>query len=294
MKNLFTNKEGFACLSLMQANGTAVQNQQHNLVVYKICQKKQQDDAHAAPVSHYLQMLANNPKPATSKHTITVETNLCSTKLTQDVHLLGLLNYAADKRPIEVTLRALHEVRPEEMVKVLQDILDGLFDILNETRQKTVEILVFDGLLKLIEILHHKKYQNFLPVLDRYIGKSFSSTLAFIKLISILQTQIEEHLQAQNDCELFRRIRYLHYIFKFITRSQILHTTLDDHGKQRQSFDGNLQILLQLLVSVGETNNMMRSQSAILKILHEFVDDVMEVYCPLKLRYVVVKSSEFC
>lgn len=47
--------------------------------------------------------------------------------------------------------------------------------------------LVFQCLLLLIEIVSDKKYQHFQSVLDLYINESFSSTLAYEKLINVLE-----------------------------------------------------------------------------------------------------------
>lgn len=54
-----------------------------------------------------------------------IDINLCSTKLTQDVDLLGLLKWSANIDRLEESLTQLLRVSPEEIVKFLQDILDG-------------------------------------------------------------------------------------------------------------------------------------------------------------------------
>lgn len=77
---------------LMQDNGTTLQHDCHCLIVYKIDQKKFDKDTQL----NYLTLpsrifeLGKNPKPSaaglslSSKDSFTIETNLCSTKLTQD------------------------------------------------------------------------------------------------------------------------------------------------------------------------------------------------------------------
>lgn len=96
------------------------------------------------------------------------------------VDLLGLLNWTSHKESLEQSLKALMSVNPEEVVKFLQDILDALFNILvqNDNPSK-YNHLVFNCLLRLIEIVSDLKYQHFQSVLDLYINESFSSTLAY-------------------------------------------------------------------------------------------------------------------
>lgn len=94
--------------------------------------------------------------------------------------LLGLLNWSSHKETLEASLNALMKVKPEEVVKFLQDILDALFNILvqNDDPPK-FDNLVFTCLLRLIEIVSDLKYQHFQSVLDLYINESFSATLAY-------------------------------------------------------------------------------------------------------------------
>lgn len=76
----------------MQNNGTTLQHSLHNLAVYKVDNKKYDIETHLT----YLNLpsrtdeLIGNAKPSVvglsllSKDAFTIETNLCSTKLTQD------------------------------------------------------------------------------------------------------------------------------------------------------------------------------------------------------------------
>lgn len=114
------------------------------------------------------------------KDQLVIGVNLCSTKLTQSVSLLGLLNWSAHKETLEESLNALSNVPGEEVVKFLQDILDALFNILVENdNPEKYDQLVFMSIIHLIETVSDLKYQHFLTVLDVYINESFSATLAY-------------------------------------------------------------------------------------------------------------------
>lgn len=76
----------------MQNNGTTLQHKSHQLIVYKIDNKKYDKDTQLnyLELPSLLSELASNPKPSapglsvSSKDSFVIESNLCSTKLTQD------------------------------------------------------------------------------------------------------------------------------------------------------------------------------------------------------------------
>lgn len=304
------NEKPFAMsyVKLQQDNGTTLQQDKHSLVVYKIDYKKSdastQFNYYSLP-SRSFELLAT-PKPTATgfsllnKDSFHIEINLCSTKLTQDVDLLGLLKWSANVERLEESLVQLMRVSPEEIVKFLQDILDALFDILVQNNDPLrYDDLVFQCLLKLIEIVSDKKYQQFQSVLDLYINESFSSTLAYEKLVNVLErhflnafNSIEKEpnllMVTENDRpsegRLYKTIRNLQYIMKFIIRSRILYAKMFEN-RDKFSFETRLEELLGLFVQlIAMPSPLLRSQGAILKYLHVIASDLMEVYDPLKLR----------
>uniref|UniRef100_A0A1B0CEY6 Dedicator of cytokinesis protein 1 n=1 Tax=Lutzomyia longipalpis TaxID=7200 RepID=A0A1B0CEY6_LUTLO len=299
-------------VKLMQSNGTTLQHMCHKLLVYKIDQKKYDKDS---PLN-YLSLpskftdLEPNTKPSTvglslsAKDFFVIETNLCSTKLTQDVSLLGLLNWSSNLDALESSLNAIMGVKPEEVVKFLQDILDALFCILVQNSDPAkYDDLVFRCLLRLIEIVSEIKYQHFQSVLDLYINESFSATLAYDKLINVLQTHIKNAInstptvvqpevctQAETEIEglLYKITKNLQYIMKFIIRSRILFAEMNDN-KDRIFFEQSLDDLLTSFKNlIACPNNLLRSQGATLKYLHVIVSDLMQVYSPIRLSQFIV------
>lgn len=304
------NEKPFAMafVKLQQDNGTTLQQGKHSLVVYKIDYKKLDDkncfNYYTLP-SRTFELLAT-PKPSATGFTLlnkdifNVEINLCSTKLTQDVNLLGLLKRSGDADSLEESLTLLLKVSAEEIVKFLQDILDALFDILVQNPDPfRYDDLVFQCLLMLIKIVSDKKYQHFQSVLDLYINESFSSTLAYKKLINVLERHFLNAFNSIENAEnplnvnerdppseekLYKTINNLQYIMKFIIRSRLLFANMFN-DLNRFEFETRLEELMGLFVQlIAMPNPLLRSQGAILKYLHVIASDLMEVYDPLKLR----------
>lgn len=183
------NEKSFAMayVKLMQDEGTTLKDAKHNLVVYKIDYKKLSNELDYFNLPSTEDELKTNPKRQSggynhsTKDNFLIASNICSTKLTQNILLLGLLNYSSNKERLEECLQKFLQVDGEEIVKFLQDILDALFNILMEYPDtNTYDKLVLECLLYIISLVSNDyKYQHFEPVLDLYIREGFSATLAY-------------------------------------------------------------------------------------------------------------------
>uniref|UniRef100_A0A669Q987 Dedicator of cytokinesis 5 n=1 Tax=Phasianus colchicus TaxID=9054 RepID=A0A669Q987_PHACC len=155
---------GMGFVKLMNADGTTLQDGKHNLIIYKGDNKKMEDakcyltlpytkvemEEKEVPSGKSLHHLANfTPNKDSTKDSFQIATLICSTKLTQNVDLLGLLNWRSNSQNIAHNLRKLMEVEGGEIVKFLQDTLDALFNIMMEmSENETYDFLVFDALVK--------------------------------------------------------------------------------------------------------------------------------------------------
>uniref|UniRef100_A0A8C5NAJ9 Dedicator of cytokinesis 5 n=1 Tax=Gouania willdenowi TaxID=441366 RepID=A0A8C5NAJ9_GOUWI len=180
---------GMAFERLMRGDGTTLRDGRHELIVYKVDVKKAEDakvyltlPATWAEVEEKekqtgKQFHHSGVIPMT-KDSFQIATLTCSTKLTQNVDLLGLLNWRSNPEDLEQILQRLMEVEGGEIVKFLQDTLDALFSIMMETSEKeTYDTLVFNALVFIITLIGDIKFQHFNPVLETYINKHFSATL---------------------------------------------------------------------------------------------------------------------
>uniref|UniRef100_A0A8C0ZH84 Dedicator of cytokinesis 1 n=1 Tax=Cyanistes caeruleus TaxID=156563 RepID=A0A8C0ZH84_CYACU len=194
-----------------------------------------------------------------SKDSFQISTLVCSTKLTQNVDLLGLLKWRSNTSLLHQNLKQLMKVDGGEVVKFLQDTLDALFNIMMENSEsETFDTLVFDALVFIIGLIADRKFQHFNPVLETYIKKHFSATLAYTKLTKVLKTYVDSAEKCGITDQLFKAMKALEYIFKFIVRSRILFNqeillpTMTDQLKYHLERQEDLEACCQLLSNILE------------------------------------------
>ncbi|XP_076631403.1 dedicator of cytokinesis protein myoblast city isoform X2 [Colletes latitarsis] len=286
-------------VKLMQRNGTTLQDIQHELLVYKLDQKKYEetDILYLILPSTKGELVELNveKKPTmgaltlSTKDSFLIATNICSTKLTQNVDLLGLLNWASHNTDLKESLAALMKVDGEEVVKFLQDVLDALFNILmSNSDSDFYDDMVFECLLYIIGLVSDRKYQHFQPVLDLYISESFSATLAYKKLIAVLRKRIDN--ATNNDGQerdiLLKTMKSLQYCMRFIVESRLLFTELN---QDEEEFSQTLTELLKSIVELmrHETDSTLLVQGACLKYLPTTIPHLLRVYSGKQLSTIL-------
>uniref|UniRef100_A0A8C9BNT0 Dedicator of cytokinesis 1 n=1 Tax=Phocoena sinus TaxID=42100 RepID=A0A8C9BNT0_PHOSS len=292
-----------AFVKLMRYDGTTLRDGEHDLIVYKAEAKKLEDAGTYLSLPSTKAELEEKGHSATgksmqslgsctiSKDSFQISTLVCSTKLTQNVDLLGLLKWRSNTNLLHQNLRQLMKVDGGEVVKFLQDTLDALFNIMMENSEsETFDTLVFDALVFIIGLIADRKFQHFNPVLETYIKKHFSATLAYTKLTKVLRNYVDNAERPGISDQLYKAMKALEYIFKFIVRSRIL---LYENKGEADFVDSLVQLFRSISdMMSGVSDQTVRVKGAALKYLPTIVNDVKLVFDPKELR--VCKCNMQC
>ncbi|GFO14588.1 dedicator of cytokinesis protein 1 [Plakobranchus ocellatus] len=291
---------------LLNDNATTLEDQVHDLLVYKIESKKAEEASVYMKLPSSKQELEQSPiAPSqkqiggltlSSKDSFSVNSYVCSTKLTHNVDLLGLLKWQEvlnDTKALKTYLEHLMREEGEEIVKFLQDLLDSLFNILMQNASSEVcDNLVFDALIYIITLIMDRKYHQFRPVLDAYIDTAFSFAMVYNKLMVILRDYVDkaDEKLTQSEAPLLKAIKSLEYIFKFIIKSRCLFSMLNE-GRGKQQFEISLKQLMVAInnMMVYKSDNTLLVQGAALKYVPLVIGDVMTVFDPVELSHLLVQ-----
>ncbi|XP_026374759.2 dedicator of cytokinesis protein 5 isoform X1 [Ursus arctos] len=295
---------GVAFVKLMNPDGTTLQDGRHDLVVYKGDNKKMEDakfyltlpgtkiEMEEKELQASKTLASFTPSKDSTKDSFQIATLICSTKLTQNVDLLGLLNWRSNSQNIKHNLKKLMEVDGGEIVKFLQDTLDALFNIMMEmSDNETYDFLVFDALVFIISLIGDIKFQHFNPVLETYIYKHFSATLAYVKLSKVLNFYVANADDSSKTELLFAALKALKYLFRFIIQSRVLYLRFYGQSEDGDEFNNSIrQLFLAFNMLMDRPlEEAVKIKGAALKYLPSIINDVKLVFDPVELSVLFCK-----
>ncbi|XP_048584524.1 dedicator of cytokinesis protein 1 isoform X2 [Nematostella vectensis] len=286
----------FAFVRLMQRDGTTLKDGTHELMVFKCNSTKVLPSTYLQSASFKIEQTLMNPPTkggadaaAYCNDKFNIKTLLCSTKLTQNLDLLGLLKWRQMPGKLKDVLVTLMKVSGEEIVKFLTDTFDALFAILNENARK-YDKLVFDALVFTISLLADKKYHHFRPVLEAYIDNHFAATIVHSTLIAVYKEYIayaeRDSLERARMDLLLKAMKAMEYIFKFIVQSRILYERFNGskgHAEFQEDLRGMFHSLVNLMTNTK--NETLLTQGAALKYFPATFEHLLQVFDAKELAY---------
>ncbi|PHH92780.1 hypothetical protein CDD83_5186 [Cordyceps sp. RAO-2017] len=150
-----------------------------------------------------------------------VNTFLCSTRFSQDRVILGILKWKElPQEEVTSVLRQLIFVPEIEVVKLLSDVLDGLFGILVENSgNDEFEDLVFTALVRVLGIVHDRRF-NLGPLVDQYAEAQFNYPYATTSLVRSFTRLLENPAEPETARKLRATFKVVRHILKFISHAR--------------------------------------------------------------------------
>jgi dedicator of cytokinesis protein 1 len=279
-------------------DGTAVKDQVHDLLVYKIEKRVDVENTsfylsmpHLKSGSQSKSKTLNGLTPL-PKDVFHIQTTLASTKLTQNEGLLSLLKWKSEPDRLAGSLSIFdRKVTAQEFVKFMPDVLDALFSMLMENSEAEVyDNKVFKSLVNVLLLITEEKskFKQFIPVLELYINENFYATLAYNKLLVVLKECVDNATTKPKD--LIEAMKCLRYVFKFVVRSRMLFSDLND-GKGQEPFEQLLKDVLMSLVKLMfyKSNDLYMAQGHCLKNTILAVPDLIKIFDDKTLSEILIQ-----
>ena len=146
-----------------------------------------------------------------------LRTYLSSTKYSQDPILLGLLKWKSQKPGELVELLHRFVFVPElEIVKLLSEVFDALFQVLTEySGSDENEDLVFSALIRVLSIVHDRRF-NLQPLVDKYAEERFNWPFATPCLIRSFNRLMADPTDSNTSRKLRATLKVGGHVLKFI------------------------------------------------------------------------------
>ncbi|OLL24073.1 Dedicator of cytokinesis protein 1 [Neolecta irregularis DAH-3] len=222
---------------------TIVQDGDHQLILYRYDQIADRPETYV-DLQHFKLRpgsIIGRPSSATSpisegnqpqttivgKSVLHVSTSLCSTKYTQNEALLQLFAWKKlanedEQERGEILGEILKKtifVPEMEIVKLLPEVFDSLFEILTEANPKGhMDDLVFDVIVNVLGIMYDRRVPNFEPIVEEYINHRFTFPFAN----SAIFRAIHRLLFDPSNSAVAKRLRMFIKVWKHILRFIIL------------------------------------------------------------------------
>ncbi|TPX34176.1 hypothetical protein SmJEL517_g03156 [Synchytrium microbalum] len=268
----------FAFLPLIMGNRAVLADSQHALTLYRWDRKmsypaiyltfpagptifvpKQLSTASLDELSAAADAMSKIPP---SKDTFSVRSRLCSTKFTQNQALVNLLNWRLSisnhRSAVESILKELIMVGESEIIVFLPDILDKIFEILEQRGvsdgnvEAEVEDLAFAAVVFILGIVQDKRFTHHKSVLDAYIEKRFVFRTAHYHLLNSFQQLLSNPADISKAKDLRSAIKVWQYIIRFCVKSYAIErkepttTTPEEFAKSVKSLLDAVNFLMGL------------------------------------------------
>ncbi|KAL9063798.1 MAG: hypothetical protein Q9157_008080, partial [Trypethelium eluteriae] len=150
-----------------------------------------------------------------------LRTYLSSTKYSQDPTLLGLLKWKSQKPGELIELLHRFIFVPElEIVKLLSEVFDALFQVLTEySGSDENEDLVFSALIRVLSIVHDRRF-NLQPLVDKYAEERFNWPFATPCLIRSFNRLLADPADPETSRKLRATLKVGGHVLKFIVNAR--------------------------------------------------------------------------
>jgi dedicator of cytokinesis protein 3 len=235
--------------------------------------------------------------------TLSVATYLCSTKYSQDPTLLGLLKWSTQPAgTLPGLLRRFQFVPEIEVVKLLPEVFDALFEVLNECAgSEEYENLVFNDLVFVLGIVYDRRFK-LAPLVDQYA----ESRMKYPSTATCLVRTFIRLLSTPTDTETSKRLRATFkvtaHLFRFISCAWQQQERLDREGttprieRRKSAFIKDIHDIFESLESLMKNPNpiLIGTKTLIVQHFHSWLPELTPFMGPHDILDTAIGFVDSC
>ena len=230
---------------------------------------------------------------------IKVKSFLCSTVFSQDDVLLSLLRWKElDQTELVDCLRKVVFVPEMEIVKLLREVFDALFEVLVENTSKAeIEDLVFHAVVTVLGIVNDRRF-NMEPIVDDYIDSLFDYPFAAPCLLRSFTRLLNDPSHIDNSVRLRAAFKVGKHMFHFIVKAREKQVLKEQSIgiNASQSFTKDLRGVFKLLENLMQSVDprLVGSQTLAVQHFHQWLPELVGVLTQEDILLVAIDFMDSC
>ena len=230
----------------------------------------------------YLSLPWQNDDHTGHAATLVLYSSLCSTELSQDQVLLGLINWKHQPSAKLMDLLKKIVFVPEiEIVKQRNDLFNALFALLvHQAGEREYEALIFNDLVTVLGMVHDRRF-NLGPLIDQYAEHDFdfpSAAPCLMRSFARLVKNASDPQQSRNLRATFKVGRYImKFIFKARQQQKFEATNLVTH---HHDFNQEMKAIFETLEDLMQNNSpsLIGSKTLVVQHFHTWLPELLVVF----------------
>lgn len=231
--------------------------------------------------------------------TLKLETNLCSTSLSQDTILLGILRWKEHPRTEVLDLLQRFAFVPEiEIVKLLGDVFDALFSIIVENAGKEeYEDAAFNALVTVLGTVHDRRF-NLGPFVNAYAEAKFDHPFAAPCLIRSYLRLLANPSDANSSRRVRATVKVGQQILKFIVcaRKRQEAKEADIGANTQPTFKSDLKSIFDSFDGLMKNTSpiLVGSKTLVVQYMHTWLPELKSIFSEEEILEIAIGFLSSC